>query len=778
MQIDKSLLDKLVSFCQNNPLASQRTGNDNTYNQFLSLFPKAQIGQLTLDEYALGAGSKSDNFCRWIERVLEPVLGRYSPGTSRGHILFKKKNGTLYKNRLLADMEDGEALAYILKIHQVIAQANPTTDISWLDDEKEIYKKANVSSRLMMGGARKARLLTIYNPDEILPITSSDHLGHYLKVFGVPKEEIPHKKQVISRLSALTKIYHEFKSQFANDLTPFGFMKALYSNEVGIRPASVKFATATADDTIDEITEQDSPALNQILYGPPGTGKTYSTTLRAVTLADPEWVRELEEQDDDSDEFRTLIKSRYDELVKNGRIAFTTFHQSFAYEDFIEGIRANIDNETNSLAYKVEPGVFKKIAAEADHAISTNSPIGLGESPQIWKISIGTIHDTKLRKAYIDKGVARIGWNSMGDLRKFDDSVESEQLKYWKGLSATTKNTIQYFYNEVKIGDVFLCLKDQNSIQAIGVITGEYTYEPDEIGYSHSRKVNWILKDINLDIRTLNDNYSLVQKAVYPLNRITWNDLLKEAENQQITLPNILNSEKDKPAPNYVLIIDEINRGNISRIFGELITLLEPDKRKDGSDAREVILPYSKERFSVPSNLYVLGTMNTADKSLSQLDLALRRRFEFIEILPDPSLLEGIEVHGVQISALLDTLNQRIEVLLDRDHTIGHAYFWPLIGIESIEKRAETLARIFEKRIIPLLQEYFFADWERIGWVLNDIDKLLDHRFIQMQCDLRSANNLFSSKIGNELQDRRYIINAKAFISPEAYQGIFTKAGI
>ncbi|WP_320157858.1 AAA family ATPase [Psychrobacter urativorans] len=154
---------------------------------------------------------------------------------------------------------------------------------------------------------------------------------------------------------------------------------------------------------------------------------------------------------------------------------------------------------------------------------------------------------------------------------------------------------------------------------------------------------------------------------------------------------------------NYVLIIDEINRGNISRIFGELITLLEPDKRKGGSDTRKVILPYSKSPFSVPSNLYVLGTMNTADKSLAQLDLALRRRFDFIELLPQPELLEGVEVYDIEIADLLEVINQRIEVLLDREHTIGHSYFWSLKDLNTDKEREIELGNIFKRRIIPLL---------------------------------------------------------------------------
>lgn len=243
-------------------------------------------------------------------------------------------------------------------------------------------------------------------------------------------------------------------------------------------------------------------------------------------------------------------------------------------------------------------------------------------------------------------------------------------------------------------------------------------------------------------------------------------------QNQDAGL-NQLSKSKVK-STNYVLIIDEINRGNISRIFGELITLLEPDKRKGGTDAREVILPYSKIPFSVPSNLYVLGTMNTADKSLTQLDLALRRRFDFIELLPKPELLDGITVHGIAVSVILTVINQRIEVLLDREHTIGHSYFWSLKDLDSDAEKEIELGNIFKRRIIPLLQEYFFSDWERIGWVLNDPAKDFEDRFIQNEKINSTMNQLFPSKVLSQITaDRRYYINADAFSKPQAYKGIF-----
>ena len=161
---------------------------------------------------------------------------------------------------------------------------------------------------------------------------------------------------------------------------------------------------------------------------------------------------------------------------------------------------------------------------------------------------------------------------------------------------------------------------------------------------------------------------------------------------------------------NHVLIIDEINRGNVSAIFGELITLLEEDKRKGNPEYTEVVLPYSGKKFSVPNNVYIIGTMNTADRSVEALDTVLRRRFSFVEMQPDPNILS--KVGNVDLSKLLETINQRIEMLIDKDHQIGHSYF---IGIQDLE----DLKRTFKDKIIPLLEEYFYGDFGKIGLVLG-----------------------------------------------------------
>jgi 5-methylcytosine-specific restriction protein B len=204
----------------------------------------------------------------------------------------------------------------------------------------------------------------------------------------------------------------------------------------------------------------------------------------------------------------------------------------------------------------------------------------------------------------------------------------------------------------------------------------------------------------------------------------------------------------------------------VSRIFGELITLIEDSKREGAAESLEVVLPYSKERFSVPGNVYLIGTMNTADRSLSGLDIALRRRFSFVEMTPEPGKLAGVRVGGVDVGALLEIMNRRIEVLLDRDHQLGHAYFMGLRNGDDLSK----LANVFQRQILPLLQEYFFEDWQRIAWVLNDHRKAVGHRFVVPPP--RTVEALFGHAAEVPTDTKLWRLDPEAFGKVQTYQGI------
>ncbi|WP_447778868.1 AAA family ATPase [Aeromonas veronii] len=506
--------------------------------------------------------------------------------------------------------------------------------------------------------------------------------------------------------------------------------------------------------------------LNQILFGPPGTGKTYNTINKALAILDPECWSLYDK--DESPEARKALKARFDELVKEGRIDFVTFHQSFSYEDFVEGIRA-VTGEESQLEYKVEAGVFKRICDEA-RTSTTSISTGVRSKPRIWKISIDGTGTTATKSYCLEHGEARIGWGYLGDLHGIDEQDNSD----YQHLGFNDRSTLRSFSQDMAVGDVLVCIRSAEQIEAVGVVTGDYCFEaPDRVpekvrrDYNHVRSVKWIYRDVGLSILPLNDDTRFTLKTVYQMERFTWGDLLAYLqEHGQQPLDTTQPSLKKPP---YVLIIDEINRGNVSRIFGELITLIEPSKRAGASEALTTTLPYSKRPFSVPDNLYLIGTMNTADRSLAGLDIALRRRFVFEEMPPRAELLDGVvieeEGHKVDVGRLLHTLNQRIEVLLDRDHCLGHAYFMPLKA--AAKPTLAQLGYIFKQQILPLLQEYFFEDWQRIAWVLNDHRKNEPDTMFLLEPDIDIEDLLGKVPVGK--QRLRWTVNPNAFENPAAY---------
>lgn len=506
------------------------------------------------------------------------------------------------------------------------------------------------------------------------------------------------------------------------------------------------------------------PALNQILFGPPGTGKTYNTINQALAILAPDFLARHSGSDEGT---RELLKKEFDRFVAADRVRFVTFHQSFSYEDFVEGIRADTDSETGQLRYPIEAGVFKRICDDARPLPATD--LGVRANPAIWKISIAGTGASPTKNYCLTHGEARIGWGKTGDLRE-----DYDQNPYYQSLGGGDKGTLSYFAEQMVVGDILLCIHSAEQIGSIGVVTSDYRYEEQVPGgvisdYKHVRSVRWLYRDINLSILPLNDERLFTLKTVYAMSRFTWSDLfayLQKSEVQPIE-PLVAQNVAEEP---YVLIIDEINRGNVSRIFGELITLIEASKREGADEALSVKLPYSKKPFSVPKNVYLIGTMNTADRSLAGLDIALRRRFIFKEMPPQPELLDTVEVAGVNIGKLLRVMNQRIEVLLDREHCLGHAYFMPLKvdGLSDDDLLAQ-LELIFRNQILPLLQEYFFEDWQRIQWVLNDHRKPRADRFVEQ--DKQDVVALFGN-ISVPAQGGGWRINDAAFKRVSAYTGV------
>ncbi|EKT3928765.1 AAA family ATPase, partial [Campylobacter jejuni] len=423
------------------------------------------------------------------------------------------------------------------------------------------------------------------------------------------------------------------------------------------------------------LIENQNIPLNQILYGPPGTGKTYHTIDKALEILG----ENLENRDEK--------KAKFDEYVKNGQIVFTTFHQSYGYEEFVEGIKPRIDSKENSkeVEYEIKDGIFKELCKKAlDN----------------YKVSLLTQEEFVKSEDLENK--IEIFLDELVDQQKFIEKIQSGGFKleeYNEKYRIITDDTNANLYLNLEIFKTLLENKDK-------IING--------------RSIKQILN--NKHRRQIDSYYFQLVK------------LFKERE-QDYKVDNNP-SEKPELKP-YIIIIDEINRGNVSKIFGELITLIEPSKRIGEKEELKVTLPYSGEKFGVPKNVYIIGTMNTADRSITSLDTALRRRFEFIEMMPDVSKL-SMDCEGINLQELLKAINTRIEYLLDREKTIGHAFF---VSVENLE----DLKKVFQNKIIPLLQEYFYNDYALINAVLNDNGMIFedkkDDKYLQKIKNLDSVNS-------------------------------------
>lgn len=521
------------------------------------------------------------------------------------------------------------------------------------------------------------------------------------------------------------------------------------------------------DDEGTSIGEQVSitrPPLNQILFGPPGTGKTFHTIDKTLEILDPEFL-----QGHRGEASRPALKARFDALSREGLVRFVTFHQSFSYEDFVEGLRADSD-EAGALKYRVEPGVFRQICDDARGAAKAASEVGIRDGARLWKISIDGTGPSTTREYVFKHAEARIGWGEVGNL----DDERLAELPDYQELGSNDRNTLNAFSREIQPGDVLLCIGSASEIQAIGVVQGDYRYDvkvPEGVrtDYNNVIPVRWLATGLNLNLRALNGGVRFTLKTVYELTRFSWGELAEVIEREGIKLKGRTAESVLKPQ-DHVLIIDEINRGNVSRIFGELITLIEETKRAGKPEQLEAVLPYSKKRFQVPHNVYLIGTMNTVDRSLTGLDIALRRRFSFVEMLPRPEILKDRNVAGVDLYSMLESINQRIEVLLDRDHTLGHTYFLSLRSGDGLEK----LATIFRNQILPLLQEYFFEDWQRIAWVLNDHRKPSGCRFVVPHN--YDAASLFGHEAEVPSDTKLWRLDPGAFDRAESYIGIVREA--
>ncbi|HAA2205656.1 TPA_asm: restriction endonuclease [Campylobacter jejuni] len=449
--------------------------------------------------------------------------------------------------------------------------------------------------------------------------------------------------------------------------------------------------------------------LNQILYGSPGTGKTYHTIDKALEILG----KNLESRDDK--------KAKFDEYVKKGQIVFTTFHQSYGYEEFVEGIKPRIDSKENSkeIEYKIKDGIFKELCEKA----------------------LDNYENSILNADELNKKI---------ELKEKVENFLNWLLETNEPIGKTKGGN--FFVVEIDNKTIVIYSEGVERFDGIFNLNLSIFMELLKCKDEFNNATEMFKKVFNRDYadRTHTYYFNLVKK-------------FKAYEEKQLAAKIENNKNNDNSLKPYIIIIDEINRGNLSKIFGELITLIEPSKRIGEKEELKVTLPYSGEKFGVPKNVYIIGTMNTADRSITSLDTALRRRFEFVEMMPDVSKL-SMDCEGINLQELLKAINTRIEYLLDREKTIGHAFF---VSVENLE----DLKKVFQNKIIPLLQEYFYNDYALINAVLNDNGMIFedkkDDKYLQKIKNLDSVNSersiyniaSFDDKIWDKIEIYQAIYN-------------------
>jgi 5-methylcytosine-specific restriction protein B len=703
------------------------------WDSFLTRWPVSAIQDIELGEYV--DTNNNDTLAYWLEHVTRKLgsirggdsskFGIYrrlsEPTGQRSHI----RHGDMYSWKLVFGETEETAFASIKKELNHVVDAAIRGDLKTIQDSP-LANTVKWKLAFLYQDRQHPIILNIFKKSMLQSLVNMPN-GNFVELYG---ELLNHKG--------------------SRDILDYG--RGLWSID------------STAAET-EELQEQKlmSTSLNTILFGPPGTGKTYHTIEAAVTAVRPDF--EWEDRED--------LKLVYEELVQAGRINFVTFHQSYGYEEFVEGLTAK-ENSQGNVTYPVKDGVFKRACL---NAVSPTTNQEIVPSAKIWQLSIESSGQSKVKDICLESNLGAIGWGHVGDMSPHNRTQDTSAALAEE--SKPNQATIRSFCNEMALGDIVFCVSGQKTIEAIGVVSGDYIFREQGFitrnDYNHTRPITWLAKGLDLNVFELNKQTLLPIKTCSELTRFTVKELLAFLAENAIDL----GLGGDNTDENHVLIIDEINRGNISKIFGELITLIEPSKRAGQEEALEVVLPYSGKKLSVPNNLYIIGTMNTADRSLAMMDTALRRRFDFKEMMPAPELFENKTIKGIDLTQLLKTLNERIEALYDREHMLGHAFLFPAFNAEDEDEAFAELKFAFKNKILPLLEEYFYEDWNKVRLVLGDNQKNPELAFIDKI--EKSYNTLFGNDHGlDTYEEATTTYKLKPFVGansiwddPQAYIEIY-----
>ena len=611
------------------------------WDKFLKRWSYERLKYMTLDEYTNIKEENDDYFCYWLESKTDK-LGSVWGGSAFKFGIYRRKNGEEKEDSMGRMYSDKYAWLQKYGENKQGAFKKVKDKILKIIEYIQKGELKNIED-VDLGDAIKWKIAFLYqdrNNPKVVPIFKKEILEYLCGVSG----------------SNISELYAKLMDEKPESEDIFEYAERLMKEFISRNPPNTGSKSNNGGGTIPkeikEIKEMDKILENKkqtILYGVPGTGKTY------------------------------LANKYIKEKTSNGKnnSEFTTFHQSYSYEDFIEGYRPKND-ENGNINYEVEDGIFKKMCILAIGEALKNKE---NDGNIISNIDFDTLIEKFKEKHPIGSKLKTKNGKHFEISNYGSNAIDIKPLNGGQEYTLLIKK-LEEFYN------------DQDVTRPSDIKYTNPTYY-----YSISKELRHIDNGLNNNTKNENLTYEEIKQKV-----------IHAIKNKELT------KEDFKNAPKYYLIIDEINRGNISNVLGELITLLEKDKRLGEENEIITTLPYSKESFAVPPNLYIIGTMNTADRSIALLDIALRRRFGFMEIEPDYKALQDKNIKGINLAELLEGLNKKIVELIDKDHRIGHSYF---LNVKDIE----DLRFVWRYEIIPLLEEYFYGDFEGLKKVIGDFIK-------------------------------------------------------